>query len=118
MKSLKWYRKKNKIMPKTADTESIGGFVFFERKKMPFLNIKTNGFCNDELLAERAAKLVSETLGKPLKVIAVDLHYNAQMAFNGSCHKKGAWIELGELVCVRLIDLQKQDVAHGGVLLG
>jgi len=111
---------------------------------MPFLSIKTNGFCNDELLAERAAKLVSETLGKPLKVIAVDLHYNAQMAFNGSCHKKGAWIELAavgfadrtkvaevltdfavtqlnverELVCVRLIDLQKQDVAHGGVLLG
>lgn len=111
---------------------------------MPFLTIKTNGFCNDNQLAEKMAALVADVLGKPIKVVAVDLAYNAQMAFDGSQQKTGAWIELAsvgfqdkalvvaaltdfavqhlraerELVCVRLIDLQKADVAHGGVLLG
>ena len=111
---------------------------------MPFLTIKTNGFCNDNTLAEKAAALAAEVLGKPLKVVAVDLVYNAQMAFDGSQQKVGAWIELAsigfkdkalvvaaltefalenfkaerDLVCVRLIDLLPNDVAHGGKLLG
>lgn len=111
---------------------------------MPFLTIKTNGFCNDVEIADKAAVLSADILGKPLKVVAVDLQYNAQMAFDGSRQKKGAWIELAaigfkdkdavvkaltdfaeqsfgaerDLICVRLIDLQKTDVAHGGNLLG
>lgn len=113
-------------------------------KKMPFLTIKTNGFCNDNKLAEKAAALAAEVLGKPLKVVAVDLMYNAQMAFDGSQQKTGVWIELAsigfkdrvlvvaaltefaienfkaerDLVCVRLIDLSANEVAHGGRLLG
>lgn len=111
---------------------------------MPFLTIKTNGFCNDNKLAEKVAVLAADILGKPLKVVAVDLTYNAQMAFDGSQQKTGAWIELAsigfkdkalvvaaltefaiesfgaerDLVCVRLIDLSANEVAHGGKLQG
>lgn len=111
---------------------------------MPFLTIKTNGFSNDNKLAEKAAALAAEVLNKPVNFVAVDLTYNAQMAFAGSQQKVGVWIELAsigftnkavvaaaltefalenfkaerDLVCVRLTDLSPSDVAHGGRLFG
>ncbi len=111
---------------------------------MPFITIKTNAKNKDDRLPEKAAVLVSELLGKPLKVIAVSVEYNDNMAFDGLKDKIGAWIEIAaigmknkaeialkmtdfaeqnlgaerELICLRLIDLEKSDVAHGGNLLG
>ena len=111
---------------------------------MPFLTIKTNTLQAKDKLAEKAANLLSEVLEKPLKVIAVSVEYNRNMAFDGSENKIGAWIEVASigfkdraktvqvltdfaiehlgaeknLVCVRLEDLNKTDVAHGGCLLG
>lgn len=111
---------------------------------MPFLTIKTNALQSRDKLAEKAAQILSQVLEKPLKVIAVSVEYNKQMAFDGSESKIGAWIEVAsigfkdkaktvklltdfaienlgaerDLVCVRLEDLHKIDVAHGGCLLG
>ncbi len=111
---------------------------------MPLLTIKTNGMSNDMRLVEKAADLVADVLGKSPKVVAVSLEYNHHMAFDGAMQNKGAMIELGaigikdkalvvavltefavenlgvkrDLVCVSLTDLQPQNVAHGGKLLG
>ena len=111
---------------------------------MPFITIKTNAKNRDDRIPERAAVLAAELLGKPLKVIAVSVEYNENMAFDGVKDKIGAWIEIAaigfgnkaeiaakmtdfaeknfgaerDLVCLRLIDLVKPDVAHGGKLLG
>ena len=111
---------------------------------MPFLTIKTNAIQSEDKLAEKAAYILSQVLEKPLKVIAVSVEYNQQMAFDGSERKIGVWIEVAsigfkdkaktvqvltdfavdnfaaekDLVCIRLEDLNKTDVAHGGGLLG
>ena len=111
---------------------------------MPFLTIKTNASRQSDKLAEKAAQILSQVLEKPLKVIAVSVEYNRNMAFDGSESKIGTWIEVAsigfkdkaktvkvltdfavenfgaekDLVCVRLEDLNKTDVAHGGCLLG
>ena len=111
---------------------------------MPFLTIKTNTLQQSDKLAEKVAQILSQVLEKPLKVIAVSVEYNKEMAFDGSEGKIGAWIEIAsigfkdklktvkvltdfaveelgaerDLVCVRLEELNKSDVAHGGCLLG
>ena len=118
--------------------------LFDWRGIMPFLTIKTNAAKANDKLAEKAADILSQVLQKPLKVIAVSVEYNKQMAFDGSEVKIGAWIELAsigfkdkaktvqvltdwavdnlgaekDLVCIRLDDLNKTTVAHGGCLLG
>jgi phenylpyruvate tautomerase PptA (4-oxalocrotonate tautomerase family) len=111
---------------------------------MPFLTIKTNGISNDVNVAEKAANVVADVLGKPVSYVCAEIKYNENLAFGGSRQSKGAWIELAsigfrnkqavvdvltdfaverlgverEFVCISLSDLAAADVAHGGHLFG
>ena len=64
---------------------------------MPFLTIKTNASRQSDKLAEKAAQILSQVLEKPLKVIAVSVEYNRNMAFDGSESKIGMWIEVASI---------------------
>lgn len=111
---------------------------------MPFLTINTNADNKDKHLAEDAARLAAETLGKPIAYVVATVRAGQDMAFGGSSENKGALIEmksigfadkaglarkLTDLVVSRLdaearfvniefVDLAASDVAISGNLLG
>lgn len=111
---------------------------------MPFVTINTNTENKDKHLAEDAARLAAEILGKPISYVVATVRSGQNMAFDGSSENKGALIEvksvgfadkaglarrLTELAIARLdveerfvniefVNLSASDVAVSGDLLG
>ncbi|MBQ8661565.1 MAG: hypothetical protein IJ482_04490 [Alphaproteobacteria bacterium] len=111
---------------------------------MPFVTINTNAENKDRHLAEDAARLAAEILGKPISYVVATVRAGQDMAFDGSSENKGALIEvksvgfadkaelarrLTELTTARLdvearfvniefVNLAAADVAIAGRLLG
>ena len=111
---------------------------------MPFLTIRTNADNNDNRLAEDVAKLVADTLRKPIAYVVVTVCAELKMCFGGSADNKGALIEMksvgfadkvglarkltefvvnrlnvkAEFVNIEFVDMAASDVAIAGNLLG
>lgn len=111
---------------------------------MPFVTINTNAENKDKHLAEDAAKLVAETLGKPIDYVVATVRCGQNMAFGGSLENKGALIEMksvgfadkaglarklsdlavsrldveARFVNIEFVNLAAADVAVNGKLLG
>lgn len=111
---------------------------------MPFLTINTNADNKDKNLAEDAARLVAETLGKPIAYVVVTVRAGQNMAFGGNSENKGALIEMKSIgfadksglaqkltdlavsrldvearfVNIEFVNMAASDVAISGNLLG
>lgn len=112
---------------------------------MPFLVIHSNAEpTSPSIFLEEASRMIAQELRKPINYVIVSLDYNPQMAFAGTCHSKGALVEMKsvgfgdkkdlamkltdflvshldvqkDLVNIEFVDMPASGLSIGGNLLG